>query len=135
MRILFVDTSYWVARFNRHDQWHQKARELSSQLGDAQLLTSELVLVECLNYFSAFGAEMRQKVAIAVQNILEAPDIQVTWQTHSLFEAGLTLYRSRLDKGYSLTDCVSMVVMRQEAIQRVLTHDKHFGQEGFTILL
>ena len=52
-----------------------------------------------------------------------------------MFESGLALYKSRLDKGYSLTDCVSMVVMRQERIQEVLTHDKHFAQEGFTILL
>ena len=51
-----------------------------------------------------------------------------------MFESGLALYKSRLDKGYSLTDCVSMVVVR-ESIQEVLTHDKHFAQEGFTILL
>jgi predicted nucleic acid-binding protein len=56
-------------------------------------------------------------------------------QKQALFISGLTLYEARLDKSYSLTDCVSMVVMQQEEIQEVLTHDKHFAQEGFTILL
>ena len=36
--------------------------------------------------------------------------------------------------GYSLTDCVSMVVMKQLGITEVLTHDKHFTQENFRIL-
>ncbi|MBW4582237.1 MAG: hypothetical protein KME42_21945 [Tildeniella nuda ZEHNDER 1965/U140] len=74
-------------------------------------------------------------MAIAAQEILEDPKIQIIWQTQGLFEAGLALYKARLDKGYSLTDCVSMVVMQQEGIQDVLTHDRHFAQEGFTVLL
>jgi predicted nucleic acid-binding protein len=78
---------------------------------------------------------MRGRVAIAAQEILEDPKIQIIWQTQGLFEAGLALYKARLDKGYSLTDCVSMVVMQQEGIQDVLTHDRHFAQEGFTVLL
>ena len=78
---------------------------------------------------------MRQITAIAVQNIIEDANTQMVWQSQDLFESGLDFYRARLDKGYSLTDCVSMVVMRQAGIQEVLTHDRHFAQEGFTILL
>jgi uncharacterized protein len=135
MRMLFVDTAYWVARSNRRDQWHEQAKVLASQLENAHLVTTELVLVEYLNYFSAYGMAMREQIPAMVQDILAAPDVQVIWQTQVLFEAGLGLYHTRLDKGYSLTDCVSMVVMRQAEIQDVLTHDKHFSQEGFTILL
>lgn len=135
MRTIFVDTAYWVARSNRRDQWHQKAREISSQLGSVRLLTTELVLVEYLNYFCEFGSEMRNRIAVTVQNTLEDSNIQTVWQTQALFESGLNLYTARLDKGYSLTDCVSMVVMRQMGIQEVLSHDRHFAQEGFTTLL
>ncbi len=78
---------------------------------------------------------MRAQVAMAVQEILAAPQTQVVWQTQTLFQSGLDLYKTRLDKGYSLTDCVSMVVMPQERIQAVLTHDRHFAQAGFTIML
>ena len=53
----------------------------------------------------------------------------------SSFLNGLTLYSARPDKGYSLTDCISMVTMRQEGLHQVLTHDDHFSQEGFIRLL
>ncbi len=43
--------------------------------------------------------------------------------------------RPRLDKEYSLTDCMGMVICREYGITDVLTHDHHFAQEGFTILL
>ena len=49
--------------------------------------------------------------------------------------AGLARYERRLDKGYSLQDCVSMNVMEAEGITGVLTSDHHFEQEGFTILM
>jgi predicted nucleic acid-binding protein len=47
---------------------------------------------------------------------------------------GLKLYQQRLDKGYSLTDCISMNTMRKSGITEVLTHDLHFTQEGFIIV-
>jgi uncharacterized protein len=48
---------------------------------------------------------------------------------------GFELYNSRLDKGYSLTDCVSMNIMREQNITQILTNDVHFEQEGFSVLL
>lgn len=122
MKSIFVDTSYWVARSNQRDRLYQNARELASQLGSTDLFTTELVLVKYLNYFSSFGSEMRQIIASTVQNIIEDVHIQMVWQSRDLFESGLDLYRVRLDKGYSLTDCVSMVVMRQVGIQEVLNN-------------
>ena len=56
-------------------------------------------------------------------------------QSHESFLAGLALYERRPDKQYSLVDCISMNVMRQKQVQEILTHDRHFSQEGFTRLL
>ena len=56
-------------------------------------------------------------------------------QTPELFDRAFDLYRRRLDKGYSLTDCMSMVVCTDLGISDVLSHDRHFAQEGFTGLL
>jgi predicted nucleic acid-binding protein len=50
------------------------------------------------------------------------------------FQAGFDLYAARPDKGYSLTDCVSMNTMRREGLTEVLTNDRHFEQEGFKAL-
>ena len=60
--------------------------------------------------------------------------MQVLPQTSAGFAAALTLYEARPDKGYSLTDCRSMLAMKSLGLSDVLTHDHHFTQEGFTIL-
>jgi predicted nucleic acid-binding protein len=61
--------------------------------------------------------------------------VRIVPQTAASFEAGFTLYRARTDKGYSLTDCISMCTMRNGGIADVLTNDTHFEQEGFRALL
>ena len=63
------------------------------------------------------------------------PAITVREQSASSFLSGLSLYESRPDKAYSLTDCISMQAMRQTAIPDILTADDHFAQEGFAKLL
>jgi predicted nucleic acid-binding protein len=55
-------------------------------------------------------------------------------QTRRSFLDGFALYRARPDKGYSLTDCISMATMRRSALTDVLTNDRHFEQEGFHAL-
>jgi predicted nucleic acid-binding protein len=46
----------------------------------------------------------------------------------------MALYAARPDKGYSLTDCISMQTMRKEGLTEALTNDRHFEQEGFRVL-
>jgi len=60
--------------------------------------------------------------------------VEVVAQSHESFLAGLALYERRPDKEYSLVDCISMNVMRLRGIWEILTHDRHFSQEGFVRL-
>jgi len=78
---------------------------------------------------------MRRKVALSIRTILDDEQVEVFHETRQTFLDGLTLYESRADKGYSLTDCIAMNVMRKRGINEVLTHDVHFSQEGLRILL
>jgi uncharacterized protein len=45
------------------------------------------------------------------------------------------LYRARRDKDWSLTDCISIVVMADEQIHEALTGDHHFEQAAFSASL
>jgi predicted nucleic acid-binding protein len=74
-------------------------------------------------------------VANLIDQLRADPEVMIIHQTRDLFFAGVDLYWKRLDKGYSLTDCMPMLVCRAESISQVLTHDRHFQQEGFEILL
>lgn len=61
--------------------------------------------------------------------------IDIAPQDRETFHAGLRLFRARPDKGYSLTDCISMECMSKRKLTDVLTNDEHFSQEGFVCLL
>lgn len=132
---VFADAFYWIALANPADQWHVAAKQYDTDHPDALLLTTEEVLTEFLNYYAEAGPRRRRIVAQMCGTVLSHPYITVVSQSHHSFSQGLTLYQQREDKGYSFTDCISMMVMRERGIQEVLTHDRHFVQEGFTILL
>jgi predicted nucleic acid-binding protein len=108
---------------------------VSRTLGGVQLVTTEEVLSEFLAHFSGYGTVLRQAAVRFVESITNDKSVVVRSQSHESFVAGLDLYKARPDKGYSLTDCVSVVAMREEGITQVLTHDEHFAQEGFLVLL
>ncbi|MBC6473630.1 MAG: type II toxin-antitoxin system VapC family toxin [Hormoscilla sp. GM102CHS1] len=129
MRTVFVDTFYWVSFTNPKDPLHQQTVEIERSMQGVRLVTTEVVLIELLNYFCSYGSLMRQKTAMIVHRILKNPTIEVVPHSAELFSAGLELYENRLDKGYSLTDCISMQVMRSRGITEVLTQDRHFVQE------
>ena len=131
---VFADTFYWVALISRRDDARSKAHALSQRYRSRGIVTTEEVLVETLNFFSSHAPEAKERAVRAITVVLNTPDIRVIPQTTDSFRAGLDLYRSRLDKGYSLTDCISMNVMREESITEILTNDDHFVQEGFRAL-
>jgi uncharacterized protein len=85
--------------------------------------------------FGISGRVLRNLAATTVEKAMANPLVIVRPQSHHTFLDGLALYKARPDKEYSLTDCISMETMRDEGITEILTHDNHFTQEGFTILL
>ena len=135
MRIVFADTGYWVALLNPHDQLHNKATELSKSLNPVHIVTSEMVLTEVLNDFSKRSDYLRKVATELIDNINKNPNITVISQTSQQFKQGLELYKNRLDKNWSLTDCVSFKIMEQMDIYEALAYDKHFEQAGFRALL
>jgi predicted nucleic acid-binding protein len=130
----FVDTFYWVALSDPRDQWHARVLVFSRSLSDYHLYTVDEVLAEYLTFYSASRPRVREDAVQTVRDILRDPHITVMPQSHGSFLDALAFYASRLDKQYSLTDCVSMQAMRREGLTDVLTNDHHFTQEGFHIL-
>ncbi len=132
---VFADTLYWVAALNPRDQWHSQAVETRTLLGEIKTVTTETVLIEVLNYFSEHGWQARKSAVDAVRTIIADEEVEYVPHESKTFSDALEFYEKRLDKGYSLTDCISMLTMKNLAVQKILTHDSHFEQEGFNILL
>jgi predicted nucleic acid-binding protein len=135
MRRVFADAHYWVAILNDKDQSHSVAQAVGQALHGVLIITTEEVLTEMLAFFSERGQYLRQAAQAFVDGVLNNPGVIVRYQSHTSFLDGFALYKTRPDKGYSLTDCISMQAMRDEGITEVLTHDDHFVQEGFSKLL
>ena len=69
-------------------------------------------------------------------NVLRSDgNVIITESSDRAFDAGIDLYRIRPDKDWSLTDCISFVVMEEHGITDALTGDHHFEQAGFRALL
>ena len=133
---IFADTFYWVALLNPRDNFHTQALSLTATLSNKKIITTDEILTEVLNFLSDGGQNLRQRGTKTIRQLLNTDSKKVTVlsQSHTMFLEGLELYEKRLDKGYSLTDCISMVTMKQKKINQVLTNDHHFTQEGFIVL-
>jgi uncharacterized protein len=131
--VVFADTFYWIALTTRRDSAHQTVMQFTRTLAPRTVVTSDEVLTEFLAY-CASDQLLRRIAGPAVNRLLNNPDIRIIPQSRNSFLGGLALYNARLDKGYSLVDCISMQIMRREGLTEILTNDKHFEQEGFRAL-
>lgn len=137
MKTVFADTGFWIALLHPGDRWHQKAIALYKSLEKQRtvIVTSEMVLVEYLNFFTRFSAKVRQQAAQTVLQMQNHPNITIVAASSELFAQSLHLYQHRGDKAWSLTDCSSFVIMESNQIAQALAHDKHFEQAGFQALM
>jgi predicted nucleic acid-binding protein len=97
------------------------------------LITTEFVLLEVSNALCT--SAWREKGVKLIDGLRSLADLQIVAVDTTLLAEGWQLYRSRLDKEWSLTDCTSIVVMQKERIDQVFTSDHHFEQAGFVKLL
>ncbi|NEP85075.1 MAG: type II toxin-antitoxin system VapC family toxin, partial [Okeania sp. SIO3B3] len=115
------------------DEYHKTVQHHWNKLLATQnyhLITTSFVLDELAAYFSK-----QHLRATAVQWgdwLLNSEAIDFVDVDSSLLREGWDLYKNRSnDKEYSLTDCISFVVMRQQGIWVALTLDSHFEQAEF----
>jgi uncharacterized protein len=132
MKVVFADTFYFLALLNERDAAHARAVSASRAPG-LRLVTTEFVLLELGDALCKPG---QREEALALWNVVRTdPAFRLIPATSELIERGRELYRGRPDKDWSLTDCISFVVMKEEQVTEALTGDRHFEQAGFKPLL
>jgi predicted nucleic acid-binding protein len=132
MNRVFADSYFFFAIFNPNDAAHTKAVELGRRHW-GPLVTTAWVLTEVAD---GLARTPRRHVFHKVLEDLEANKANVIVPANAeTFEKGVELYHARPDKQWSLTDCISFVVMSEEQVTEALTGDHHFEQAGFTAVL
>lgn len=133
MERVLADTHFFIALLSERDADHQAAAQWFESIGQAQIVTSSFVLIELADGMS--GALTRGICAAFLSDLKASSSIRVVEAADTLIWRGVDLYSGRPDKEWSLTDCISFVVMKDENIAGALTADRHFEQAGFTTLL
>lgn len=132
---VFFDTHAMLAMINHRDQWHDAAMEAMRglRLESTPCVTSDWVFAEFLAACSS--SALRRRAAEWTRAMLATDGVDVIAARRTGFLTALDLYESRPDKHWSLVDCSSILICRGRRIKRVFTHDRHFQQAGFQILL
>jgi predicted nucleic acid-binding protein len=132
MTVVFADSFYYFALVNRTDPAHARATAFAAN-DTRPVVTTGWVLTEIADGLSASAW---RPLALGLHAELAANSkVRIVPCSDELFHAGLALCARRMDKDWSLTDCISFVVMEREGIPDALTGDRHFEQAGFHALL
>lgn len=130
--MIFADTGFFLALCQPRDALHGRAQAWSKFITEP-LMVSEAVLLETVNALSK--PVDRAKAHHLINSIRSAKGYEIVYSSPVLFEAGMQLHAERPDKEWSLTDCISFVIMKERGICRALAYDHHFEQAGFEALL
>ena len=135
MRPVFADACYWIALLLERDQWHDVALRLFYEMAHREVITSELVLVEVLNFMGKFGETKRRAAVALVRSFQNNTNVKVEPVRTEQFWNAVDFYNARPDQEWGLVDCASFQIMQTRGIHEALTNDHHFTQAGFTILM
>ena len=131
MKRYFLDSSFVIAAGLKRDQNHARAAEVWPQLlhSGVQLVTTAFVFEEVVTFLNRKG---EHELAVHLGDVmLASPHVERYRVGWDVFKAAWTFFVQHQDKRYSLTDCISFVVMNRETIVEALTFDGHFTQAGF----
>ena len=134
MKSVFLDNGYVIALELSSDQNHRLAlkhwRSVVKSL--PLLITTTYVFDEIVTFFNSRGHHAK---AVEIGNrLLNSPSVRLVHVDDKLFLEGWRYFQKHKDKGYSLTDGISFLVMTEFGIDTAFAFDKHFVQAGFKTL-
>lgn len=130
---LFVDTAGWVCLLNDQDPHYSAFAAFVQRVPQWQrLVTTNYVIAELVALFSQSRLHLsRQRLIKAINSIKINPNVEIVHIEQASDNEAWALLEARLDKGWSLVDASSFVVMKRFDITHALTTDHHFTQAGF----
>lgn len=133
----FVDTSGWAAWASARQAHHAAAVGRIAETVNAgrRLVTTNWVLAELTALVTKPVRLTKPERVRLIDTITGDTAVRVLTVDAPLEAAAWQLWRTRLDKDWSLTDCASFAAMTRLGLTDALTADHHFEQAGFGRLL
>jgi len=132
---VLVDAAAWIGFLWPGDDLHAKTNRVLASTGreGRSLLTTSAILLEVVDGLAKHNLRYLSRSFRVI--LAGFPDLEIVHVDAPLFDRAWTLFDARGDKKWSLTDCISFVLMRERGISDALTYDHHFEQAGFRALL
>jgi uncharacterized protein len=128
MNRVFADSFYFFAVSKTRDPAHARAAAFTRSFSGRFVVTGWIV--------TELGDGMCQPSRHPVftrlaQQLRTDPAVHFIPCDDALMAEGIDLFEQRPDKEWSLTDCISFIVMKREGLTDALAGDHHFEQAGF----
>lgn len=123
----FVDTTVFVAAFNKRDTHHRRGRELLSKSFEKfdWLYTSDYILDETISL--AWSRTKNTELILKLDEIIEDSEkVQMIHVDETTLATAKTYMREFSEAIPTLTDWTSLVLMKNNKIPLVLSFDDHF---------
>lgn len=134
LRLIFVDTSAWVAAFVERDGSHGAAVQEMERILDegATLLTTDYVLDESVTRIRYEGGhELAVDVGEQLQTSRLARLVEVGREGR---DEALGIFKKCKDQKFSFTDCTSFATMKRFGLSEAFTFDRDFEKMGFLVV-
>ena len=139
LKCVFIDTWYLIALLNPRDNAHSEAMDLQPHLEGATggIVVTDAVLMELGNFYSARGDAFRHAAGELIALALRIGDAPYTlvFIDQPRLQRAIELFVQHQDKQWSLTDCSSMIVLKELGITEIATGDGHFREARFEMLM
>ena len=134
---MFIDASFWIARFHPRDQEHSLAERWWRRLirENWNAVTTNWTLYEALTFLNSRRVR-RHDLAL---DVMDAAHRYASVVDAAQYERqALAVFRAHVDKRWSVADCASFVCIRERGAAWALSFDRDFAQAQrefkFTIL-
>jgi predicted nucleic acid-binding protein len=130
--MIFADTSFWIAIYNRRDDQHSRAVALAQQHAAGPFVLTNHVRGETWTYLVRRTSH-RDAVEF-LDGLEQSPRTRIEFVSRDLEADALRWLRQHDELEYSFVDATSFAVMRAMRIRDALAFDEDFAAAGFRVL-
>ena len=128
---IFIDTSFWIALFDKNDQFHSQAiAGLCEIENNFSALCSDFIIYETITYLNC--SLTNHGLALKFLNAIKSSNLTVWDSEKNIKNEAMQIFKNYVDKSFSFTDCVSFALMHKKDIKTYAGFDNHFSQMGYT---
>lgn len=118
--MIFVDSSYFIARLKKDDRWHNDALNLKIK---EPFLISELIISESITMVGSYGSGKAGK--ILYEFFLD--NCRIEYLDEEMMEKSMNTFL-KYDGSMSLADSSSIEIMKKYEVKKIISFDSDFDK-------